>query len=575
MNQICSFSLDFRLRKKIIMRPICKAVILICFLTLSFSPVFGQVAPSRYWIQFTDKNHSDFSLDNPLEFLSQKSLDRRTLHAIPLTENDLPVSRVYTDSLESLGLVILNRSRWFNAVTVYTTDDALIDTIHRLGFVANRQKALKVKTGYTESPSKFPLNYETVFYTKKTGSDYYQYGVSGNQVKMMKGEFLHNSGFRGSGIDIAVIDAGFRGANVISSLSALFQSDRVLGSKDFVTAGNSVYNEHQHGTNVLSLIGGNEPGYLTGTAPEASFWLLRSEDDLSEYLIEEDNWVAAAEFADSAGVYIINTSLGYTIFDNPLMNHSYQDMDGKTTRISIAAGIAASKGMLLFVSAGNDGSSSWRYISAPADNDSVIAVGAVTGTGTYASFSSRGPTSDGRVKPDVTAQGQAVVFQGETGAFFTGNGTSFSSPLVAGLAACLWQAYPQAKAWDIKNAIIKSASQYTNPDYLKGFGIPNFEKAFNILDPEYSEPTENLVRIKLFPNPTSGLLYLEALSDLPGTNNYSITSPEGRTISTGTFSNMNRGEIIRLHLPENIRQGFFIVRVISQIKTEQAILLKY
>jgi serine protease AprX len=557
------------------MRPICKAVIIASLLIFSSAPLFGQVAPARYWIQFTDKNHSDFSLDNPLEFLSQKSLDRRTLHAIPLTENDLPVSRFYTDSLESFGLVILNRSRWFNAVTVYTTDEELIDTIHLLGFVANRQKAVKVKKGYTELPSKYPGNYQPVFFTKKTGSDYYQYGASGNQVKMMKGEFLHNAGFRGSGIDIAVIDAGFIGANVISSLSSLFQSGRILGARDFVTAGNSVYNEHQHGTNVLSLIGGNEPGYLTGTAPEASFWLLRSEDDQSEYLIEEDNWVAAAEFADSAGVYIINTSLGYTVFDDPLMNHSYEDMDGKTTRISIAAGIAASKGMLLFVSAGNDGSSSWRYISAPADNDSVLAIGAVTGSGSYASFSSRGPSSDGRIKPDVTAQGQSVVFQGASGAFFTGNGTSFSSPLVAGLAACLWQAFPQAKAWEIKNAIITSGSQYTNPDYYKGYGIPDFEKAFNLLDPDYKVPIGDLVTIKLFPNPTSGILYLEALKDLPGTNKYSITGPEGKTISTGTFSDLNRGEVIRLPFPGNIRQGFFIVKVISQIRTEQAIVIKY
>ena len=557
------------------MRPICKLVSIVCFFVLISSELVGQIAPSKYWIQFTDKNHSDFSLDNPLEFLSQQSIERRNLHEIALTENDLPVSRFYTDSLESLGLVILNRSRWFNAVTVYTTDYELIDTIHHLGFVANSQKALRIKSHYPESPSKLPLDYEPVVFTKKTGSDYYQYGASGNQVKMMKGEFLHNAGFRGSGIDIAVIDAGFSNANIISSLSNLFQTGRILGSKDFVSVGNSVYNEHQHGTNVLSLIGGNEQGYLAGTAPEASFWLLRSEEAVSEFLIEEDNWVSAAEFADSAGVYIINTSLGYTVFDDPLMNHSYPDMDGKTTRISIAAGIAASKGMLLFVSAGNDGSSSWRYISAPADNDSVMAIGAVTSSGSYASFSSRGPTADGRIKPDVTAQGHSVVFQGETGSFFTGNGTSFSSPLVAGLAACLWQAYPNAKAWDIKKAIIESASKYENPDNYLGHGIPNFEKAFNLLDPDYKEPVGNLVTFKLFPNPTYGELFLEALIDLPGTNNYSIISPEGKTISTGTFNELNRGEITRLPLPEHIRQGFFIVRVISGKKTEQAVVIKY
>lgn len=557
------------------MRPICKAITLVCFFVIFSAELFGQVAPSKYWIQFTDKNHSEYSLDNPNEFLSQKSIDRRNLHAIALSENDLPVSAFYTDSLEKLGLVILNRSRWLNAVTVYTTDYELIDTIHHLGFVANRQKALRIKSRYPESVSKLPVGFGRIFQTKITTADFYQYGASGNQVKMMKGEFLHNAGFRGAGIDIAVIDAGFRGANVISSLTELFQTGRILGTKDFVSAGNSVYNEHEHGTNVLSLIGGIQPGYLAGTAPEASFWLLRSEDDLSEYLIEEDNWVSAAEMADSAGVYIINTSLGYTVFDDPLMNHSYQDMDGKTTRISIAAGIAASKGMLLFVSAGNDGNKPWRYISAPADNDSVLAIGAVTGSGSYASFSSRGPTADGRIKPDVTAQGQSVVFQGETGAFFTGNGTSFSSPLVAGLAACLWQAYPEAKAWDIKKAIIESASQYSNPDYFKGYGIPNFEKAFYLLDPDYKEPIGNLVTFKLFPNPTSGELFLEALTDLPGTNFYSVISPEGKTIFSGTFYQLNRGEITRLHFPKNIRQGFFIVRVISGKKTEQAIVIKY
>jgi serine protease AprX len=538
------------------------------------SILLAQVAPSKYWIQFTDKEFSTYSIDQPLDFLSQKAIDRRLKHSIAMTEQDLPVSSFYIDSLEKLGIQILNISRWLNAVTVFSNDHALMDTITNLGFVATKQKTFRFKSQPEPPDEKFSQKFEAVIAGKSYNSDVFQYGASENQVKMMKGEFLHNLGLTGNNIHIAVIDAGFENANTVSSLSHLFLSGRIPGTRDFVTNGNSVYHEHQHGTNVLSVMGGNLSGQLIGTSPEASFWLLRSEDSGSEYLIEEDNWVAAAEFADSAGVDIINTSLGYTIFDDPDMNHSYSDMDGKTTRISVAAGIAASKGMLIVVSAGNDGNNFWHYISAPADNDSVLAIGAVNSSGNYVSFSSVGPSADGRIKPDLAAKGQGVVLQTAAGGIVTGNGTSFSSPLVAGLAACLWQAFPDAKAWEIKKAIVESASQFQNPDNLKGFGIPNFEKAYKLLDSSYVEIPESASPLKLYPNPFYEQVFIEALTDLPDRLTYKIFSLDGKLISSGIIESMSYGEIRIINLPNHLIQGVYIFRLISKQTARQSLLIK-
>jgi subtilisin family serine protease len=556
------------------MNQIYRIIGLLFWFTICPSILFSQVAPSKYWIQFTDKEYSSFSTDQPLDFLSQKAIDRRLKHSIAITEQDLPVSTFYTDSLEKLGMLILNTSRWLNAVTVFSNDQALLDTIHNLGFVAGKQKSLRLKSQPEPSDEKFSQKFEPVVARKSYSSDVYQYGASENQVKMLKGEFLHNLGFTGNNIHIAVIDAGFENSNTVSSLSHLFLSGRILGTRDFVTAGNSVYHEHQHGTNVLSVIGGNLNGQLIGTSPGASYWLLRSEDASSEYLIEEDNWVAAAEFADSAGVDIINTSLGYTIFDDPDMNHTYQDMDGKTTRISIAAGIAASKGMLIFVCAGNDGNKFWRYISAPADSDSALAIGAVNSSGNYVSFSSVGPSADGRIKPDLAAKGQGVVLQSASGAIVTGNGTSFSSPLVAGMAACLWQAFPELKAWEIKKAIVESASQFQNPDNLKGYGIPNFEKAYKLLDSSYIEIPWSVSPFKLYPNPFSEQVFIEALTDLPDRLTYKIFSLDGKLIFTGNIESMNYGEIRIINLPDHLIQGVYIIRLISKQTAGQSLLIK-
>jgi len=318
---------------------------------------------------------------------------------------------------------------------------------------------------------------------------------------------LHDQGFTGQGITIAILDAGFYHVDQLPAFSYLWENGQILGTRDFVTSGSNLFDGHSHGMVVLSVMGGNLPGELIGTSPDADFWLLRSEDAGSEYLIEEDNWAAAAEFADSAGADILNTSLGYSQFDNHLMDHAYADMDGNTTRISRAADIAASKGMLVVVSAGNLGAGNWHYISAPADADSVLAVGAIDANGYIAGFSSRGPSSDMRVKPDVVAIGKGTWVAGFESGVRQGNGTSLSAPVITGLAACLWQANPEATAMEILTAIRECSNRFTQPDADYGYGIPDFNLAHILLNRLESGSPEN-ESINAFPNPFGNEFYI-------------------------------------------------------------------
>ncbi len=300
---------------------------------------------------------------------------------------------------------------------------------------------------------------------------------------MLNGIALHDMGYDGTGMTIAVLDAGFLHADTLRVFDSLWMNGQILGTKDFVSPQSpDIFGAHYHGAMVLSTMGGNWPGKMVGTAPHAHYWLLRSEDGGSEYLIEELNWVSAAEFADSVGADVINSSLGYTTFDNPSQNHTYADMDGNTTPITIGADMAVSKGMIVVNSAGNDGGSSWQYIDAPADGDSVFSIGAVTASGNYASFSSTGPTYDGRIKPNVVAQGSgSTIINPYNGLVSTGSGTSFSSPITAGMVACLWSAHPNKRTTQIMDAIQQSGSLAGNPNNQLGWGIPDYLAAHNLL----------------------------------------------------------------------------------------------
>jgi len=466
-----------------------KKLFTILFLVIPFSLLISQVAPDKYWVKFTDKSNTPYSINNPEDFLSQRAIDRRNSQGIAIIENDLPVDPAYIAAVENTGATLLNVSKWFNSVTIFTDDPAVLTAINSLPFVMSVDAiGSSAKLSSSEKPFFENETYETAPQagTSKnlTSGDSYNYGSAFNQINMLNGIALHNLGFDGEGVVIAVLDAGFLNVDVNDAFDSLWNNNQIRGYKDFVDPQNpNIFNSHYHGAMVLSTMGANLPGEMVGTAPKADYWLLRTEDGGTEYLIEELNWVSGAEFADSAGADIINSSLGYTEFDDASQDHTYQDMDGNTTPITIGADLAASKGILVVNSAGNSGNDAWMYIGAPADGDSVFSIGAVNSLGSYVSFSSKGPTYDGRVKPNVVAQGSSsAIISPYTGNVSTGSGTSFASPITAGMVACLWQAHPGRKNTEIMAAIEQSGSQANNPDDLMGYGIPDYFAAHSTLN---------------------------------------------------------------------------------------------
>ena len=475
-------------------------ILVICF-PFSF---FAQ--NSSFWISFTDKNNSLYSVTQPSQFLSHKSIKRRTNAGISILTNDLPVNGTYIDSiLVSGNFELLQASKWLNSIAITTDDTTSLNTILNYSFVSNVVQVKSLKQ------DKIIDKFEDIGITKNEinllSIPHYPYGYSYNQLALHDADKMQDLGFRGQGMHIAIIDAGFSRANELNALEDVFNEGRILSTRDFVNGGESVYEDHQHGTMVLSVIAGSIDGEFKGTAPLASFHLLRSEDVGSETLLEEYNWIAAAEYADSVGVDIINTSLGYTTFDDTLQNHTYADLDGNTTVIAQAADIAASKGILLCISAGNSGASAWQYISTPADADSVLAVAAVDSNGTYAFFSSVGPAADNDIKPNVASVGwNTYLISPFTGEVMRGNGTSFSAPMITGMAACLWQSLPNKTNMEIMRLVEESSSQFSSPDSLLGYGLPNmfdaYSKETGVL---YSPPREDLIE-DVFPIPVTDLV---------------------------------------------------------------------
>jgi serine protease AprX len=522
-----------------------KATIIFLYISLISTISFDGVAQSYYWIGFRDKASSGFSVSRPLEFLSARSVQRRTQQHIPVSESDLPVSQVYRDSILKTGATFVHSSKWLNGITVKLKNDSLSTRIGKFGFVKEIQMTKSVLAGKTAS-----RKYEDV--SPASGIDTSLYGLSVFQVGQLGGYFLHKNGFKGKGILIAVLDAGFYHVNQLPAFDSLRSAGRIKGTRDFVNPVSNIFEENTHGMMVLSTMGGNLPGQLIGTAPEASYWLIRSEDAATEYLIEEDNWVAAAEFADSLGADIINSSLGYYTFSDPRMNHTYADMDGKTTRVAKAANMAVGKGMLVFSSAGNEGNKSWHFLITPSDGDSVIAVAAVDKNGFKAAFSSFGPASDGNIKPDLAAMGQGTALQNVNGTVGLGSGTSFSSPVLAGMAACLWQANPHATASQVKQALIRSGSQYQKPDSLLGCGIPNMVVANTLLSKSSSANEISMNEWMVFPNPfrTSFTFFS---SGAAGTGTMvSITDISGKIIFNKHFPGAGPYRIDGLNVPSGI-----------------------
>jgi serine protease AprX len=452
-------------------------------------------------IYFNAKNNNTYSLIQPEKFLTKASIERREKQNVKIDETDLPVNEQYLQALKNLNVEIKNTSRWLNAVWAKDVSTVQLAQIEQLAFVSHIEKHLnsnqKVQTKFEiEKEDNQPVNNKST----KSAQDVFNYGASQFQAQQINVNCLHNLGFTGKNITIAVLDAGFLNVNTLQAFDSLLMTNRLLGTRDFVTGDTLVFEDFPHGMNVLSCMTGNLPGQIVGTAPHAKFWLLRTEDADTETIQEEFNWVVGAEFADSVGADVINSSLGYSYFDNSADNHTYADMDGNTTIVSKAAVWAARKGILVVSSAGNSGGSPWYKITAPADADSIITVGAVDLAGDIGSFSSRGPTYDGRIKPTTVACGVNSVIASQTGGITTSSGTSFSSPITAGAVACLWQAHPLLTNIEIMNAIIQSASQYSTPDTIKGFGIPDFCLAHSILTTIEEQKTSNQHLI-VYPNP--------------------------------------------------------------------------
>jgi len=491
---------NFKAKLSEIMRKLILSVALF-FLSLI---VCSQVAPFKYFIEFTDKNESPYSINRPEEFLSERSLQRRANQYIPVTEEDLPVNPSYVTQVANTGVTLITRSRWFNGITIYTTDASKLNVIASFPFVKKIVKNQGIINNYEPVEDKFRLEHSFSSIPSaepknlKSSPSGYNYGPSFRQIQMLNGNLLHEQGFRGQGKVIAVLDAGFLQVDRLKAFDSLWQNNQILGWRDFVNPGSNVFEEYIHGMMVLSVLAGNYPGYIIGTAPKADYWLLRSEQFDTEYLIEEYNWVCAAEFADSVGADIITSSLGYTTFDDPAMNHTCADMDGHTTLITRGANIAAQKGMAVINSVGNEGGNQgWRCVSAPADGDHVFGIGAVDADGLYAGFSSVGVVDGDRIKPNVAAMGRNAVVFWTNDSIVTASGTSFSCPIIAGLTACLWQARPNATPSRIYKTIEESCSHYASPDSLTGFGIPDFSRAMTLLS--ISEKSESIS--KVFPNP--------------------------------------------------------------------------
>ena len=541
--------------------PYALRTVLCLWLLLFHPPVSAQeipemTAPDVYRVAFTDKELNPYSILQPEAFLSARAIERRSRQGIAVVADDLPVSPAYIDSITATGVSILTVSKWFNAVTFKTTDTVALQKIMAYPFVAKTQKVRKSEkqvTSFKTTDNKFLTSEVPIL----------DYGYAWHQTEMLRGNVLHDRGYTGLGIHIAVIDNGFYLVDELEAFSALRAGGQILGTRDFVNASSDIYNEAGHGMRVLSVMGGNLPGMLSGTATEASYWLLRSEDSGSEYLVEEDNWIAAAEFADSAGVDIINTSLGYTRFDDPLQDHEYADMDGRTARVSTAAEMAASRGMLVVISAGNQGESDWGYISAPADAHGILAVGAVDPSGKLAAFSGRGPSSDGRIKPDVMALGWGTYHIGADGDVWQGSGTSLAAPLITGLAACLWQAYPEVTSSKVRTAILQSASQYTAPDSLYGYGIPDFAMASVLLGVMEGIPEEG-DGIAVFPNPVKDDLYLLFDVAIQSDVEMKLIDARGSVVWQGVYAGYEGQHCIRLSKGMQFMDGgMYFLQVIS------------
>ena len=433
--------------------------------------VFQSVASPRYRfrVYLHTKGEAGYRVDKPEAFLSAEAIARRERMGIAVEADDCPIAPAILDQLAQTGVKPILTSKWMRTVVVESEDYGVEQTLRQLPMV---DSVRFVWQGEPTAPLDRVESGERLAPTKEPKKSPYGYALG--QIKLLNGLKLHRAGFRGQGMRVAVIDAGFLNADRMR----VFDSLHLLGTYNIVSPGQSVFAEDEHGTKVLSCLAANAPGWMVGTAPEASYWLIKSEDSRSEYPIEEDYYVAALEFADSVGVAVVSSSLGYYTFDDDSLSYTQADLDGHTAFISRAAHRAAEKGLLLFSSAGNEGNSTWEKITFPADTEGILTVGSMTSQKERSRFSSKGLTADGRIKPDLVALGSGSCVVVGSGEISYGSGTSFATPILAGMGICLWQALPQLSPQELIDLLRQSGSQAERPDAELGYGLPNLYKAY-------------------------------------------------------------------------------------------------
>ena len=540
-----------------------KLSFLLLFLTVA---VFAQaqIATNIYWVQFTDKNNSPYSIDNPEAYLSPRALQRRANLNIAIDEYDIPVNPQYLQAVADCGVELLNPSKWLNGVSVYTDDASAMEAVNALPFVSvvrscpNDLMAQEAKERWMAMELK-PMAANRAMYGYYGGAEY--------QVKQLNVDMLHNMGFDGSGIVVAILDGGFYGMDVHPCFDNMREEGRLLGVRDFVYGSTTVYSQSTHGTSCLSAMAAYIPNTMVGTAPKASYYLIHTEDANSENIVEEYNWVSGAEYADSLGVDVCSTSLGYNGFDLGQWDHPFEHFDGHTAPMTIGAEIAASRGIICVNAAANNGDG-YCTLGIPADAEHILSIGAVNVSGERASFSSVGPTYDGRIKPDVMAMGEGTfVANGYSDwdeDYYNANGTSLSTPVLAGAVACLRQARPYSSVQDVCDVIRACSDRADNPDNHYGYGIPDFSQALEMLSVE--EPIGNTPShiISVYPNPASDEVHV-ALNDAHKAE-LTIYDVMGRVMFTYSFNGLNHTTLE--NYLNSLNTGVYFINAVSESRTE-------
>ena len=507
-------------------------------LTLLFLAFFSTLSAQtrieyKFRVYLTDKGTADYCISQPERFLSRAAIERKKRQNVPIRESDLPISQDYFRLLERAGARVVTHSRWFKTIVVQVPDSMRINSIAQLSFVDSVRLVWRGHDTYHRSEVRPRL----VSSHENERTDCF-FGRTSAQFALHNAKPMIKAGFRGDGIRIGVADAGFANVDVIP----YFDNLQIGNSRSFVPRGELLAGSGDHGTRVLSTMSVKKPGLMIGSAPNATFWLMRTEDIATEFPVEEDYWVAAIEFADSLGLDIVNTSLGYSTFDDPSMNYTHADLTGRVAFISRAADKAFDKGMLLVVSAGNMGNTAWQTVTPPADAHNVLAVGAVGTDGELAAFSSRGFTADGRIRPDVVSVGRSTIVLRQCGVVGTGYGTSFSSPFLAGLIASLWSINPYLHRSEVLDIVKRSSDRFHSPDTLFGRGIPDFQKAMRKMLQTLEVHVGDVSKEGWFIMPTNAgffVGYSHDISRLRPLPTFSLLDDAGNLLSAYTLDNEN------------------------------------